>query len=467
MNVISSRHRWPDRLTRWLLPKRIVVYPAALSLGAMAFLAGLLVLAKASGIPLFSLLGRDFTAFYTGGRFALDGRLDQLYDLVAQQSFQSTLVSMGPGQLAPFMYPPFTVVPFALFAWGDYAHGLVLWWLAGLCALWLSIRLARQEIPICRGWSTPRLFAACVLFHPTLAWMLFGQNTVWTLLIYTAAFVALRRGRDLDAGLLLGLLLYKPQLVLAMGVVLLVKRRWRGLLGVFLTATGWILLGVLVAPQAMLEYLGRGPTFVELMHREGSAVWGVTTLYGFSTLLLGGLWPTGGRVLGGALITGALAALEAWWWRTPWHPGSTEWDFGMAATFAAGLIITPYLFHYDLMLLLLPIAIAWDAFRRRASGPAVDEGPLPALTALLYLATLVGSYLTHAQLRVTTALGLPPFAVQLATPVVALWAWCVARTGLTPRRPGEMALLRDSALLFPEGGRTPRRNGNNIPDTLR
>ena len=70
-------------------------------------------------------------------------------------------------------------------------------------------------------------------------------------------FVALRTGRPVLAGMLLGLVAYKPQVDIAAGLTLLAAREWRIVMGAVVrvaasVAVGWLHYGT----PTLLEYAG-------------------------------------------------------------------------------------------------------------------------------------------------------------------------------------------------------------------
>jgi len=77
-------------------------------------------------------------------------------------------------------------------------------------------------------------------FFPVLEGLMAGNFSAISLLIFTGVFLALKKDYDFLAGLLLGIQLIKPQLVLALIVILAYKRRWRALLGVGTVAIAWL-----------------------------------------------------------------------------------------------------------------------------------------------------------------------------------------------------------------------------------
>lgn len=75
------------------------------------------------------------------------------------------------------------------------------------------------------------LVLLCVgAFHPLVISEAQGQDSVLSLFLFVVAFVCLRRGRDFWAGAILGLALYKPQLVLPAVFILVVASKRRGLI---------------------------------------------------------------------------------------------------------------------------------------------------------------------------------------------------------------------------------------------
>src|SRR3990172_5583121 len=433
---VSLHDRMVTALAAWLTPKRLQIYPAVLILSSFIVQLWLSLLAARSGTPFWLTIGQDFKGYYTGGRFFVDGRMTELYDFEAQKKFQEDLAIPGNGLLA-FIHPPFTVILWAPFALGDYVRGLWLWWACGLSLLILSVYLLHKTLALPQAASAGRLVFLPFLFLMGLTWFLYGQNTPLTVLLYTLTFLLLRRGQDMASGIALGLLLYKPQLAIPLGIVMIVKRRWRALLGVALSAGLWGAIGFSLSPAAMIQYSQVSPRVFDFLldtQQPDSKVWAVHTAYVFARLLLGGLWPEAAAVLGtGLAVSGALIVALVWR-RVDWKPGTRAWDLKFAATLALGLLIVPYVFVYDLMLLLLPLAIAWRHYPHGAGDRPLDGGPLLAWTIFLFGATFASGHLAAAQLRLCDLLGLPRMAVQLSVPIIAGWAWLVARLGAAPMR---------------------------------
>jgi hypothetical protein len=428
---------WIDRLARLATPERARRYAFLMLLLTLG--GGVVNLALGEGLldRYGNVIGGDFLAFYTGARFWLDGRLPELYSLAAQAQFERELLApqalSGPNY---FINPPYALPLFAPFGWGSYTSGLALWWLAGALALAGAVEVARRELPGLGDRPRAQLWIASVCFFPTVVWLLFGQNASWSLLVYAGCFVLLRRGHDARAGACLALLAFKPQLALGPVLVLLAAGRWRALAAGAAGLAAWLGLGAWLAPEATRAYAELGPQLLEFLRGEGYDTWGIHSLFGWTTLLLGEISPRLADAGWVALSLGVAGAVVALWRRIGWTPGSPAWDLGFAAALAWGLLLSPHLFTYDLMLLLLPFGIAWSAMARSASvegapgrgrpGLPLDGGALLAASGVVWLAAFLSGYLTLAQLSATRAVGLPPMALQLSTLAVLAWGAAAA-----------------------------------------
>ncbi len=370
----------------------------------------------------------DFILFYTGGRFLLDGRLSALYDFAAQQTFQLQTLKLTAEQFTPFNHPPHTVLLYAPFTLAGFDAGLMLWTLCGLAALALAWKLLRSELAALTSYSTAALTLMGFCFYPTIAWLLANQNSALSFLLLTIFYVHLRRGGDLTAGVALGCLLYKPQLLMVPGFMLLLNHRWRALGGCLLSASLWVGVGFLLNPDATFDYLRGMPQIAELPFLPSYPIAKLHNIYGFCILLFGGVLPVAVVKFLAALLTLAGLALVYRCWRSSsWLPATRTWDLQMAATLALGLMISPHLMFYDLMILLLPLTIVWSHYAQGCNGRALDGDRLLVWYALVYVAVFVGSYLSLGMLQLGPALGWPRFAVQISVPIVIGWALVVHR----------------------------------------
>jgi hypothetical protein len=94
----------------------------------------------------------------------------------------------------------------------------------------------------------------------------------------------------------------------------------------------------------------------------------------------------------------------------------------MAATLVLGLVASPHLYLYDLMLLLVPFALLLA--RRLDQRVLLGGGPLLAWTVAVWALCSLGTQLSLLQTLASARLGLGERALQLS--VVALLGWGLA-----------------------------------------
>jgi hypothetical protein len=173
----------------------------------------------------------------------LQGREAELYDIAAQKRLHTALIAPAQSEdLHPYINPPFFAVALQPLAALPYRAALTVWWTLGVTTLLSVLWALRRELTPLRELSMFALFFFALAVYPTLAWFVYGQNSVFTLALLCTFVLALRRGHDVYAGVALGLLLYKPQLALGPGLLLLAQGRGRALAGVGVGAGAWLVV---------------------------------------------------------------------------------------------------------------------------------------------------------------------------------------------------------------------------------
>lgn len=172
-------------------------------------------------------LGGDYPAFYAAGRIAATGDLDEVNDLDRLEAAQEDLFPADEDEgFLTWAYPPHVALlyrPLAALPYrASYALHTGLMIAAYVGAAWL---LRRKVTWLDRGF-VPGL-AAGLLFYPMFRGIGAGQNTALTMLLLIGAWRASSADRDGLAGLLIGLLLFKPQFALVAIAAWAANRRWR------------------------------------------------------------------------------------------------------------------------------------------------------------------------------------------------------------------------------------------------
>ena len=182
-------------------------------------------------------LGTDFINYWSGGRLALGGRVDIIYDVPA---YAKLLKSWFLPELRPvnFSYPPHSLLFFMAPGALPYLSGLVLWSFYGAVAFG-AVALGRRP----QHGDAPIVWA--IILAPVL-WcnVVLGQLGLFLALLFVGALRALPT-RPILAGVLIGMLTVKPQFGLLLPLVLILLGAWRTFAAA--TVTTLLLIGASMA----------------------------------------------------------------------------------------------------------------------------------------------------------------------------------------------------------------------------
>ncbi len=213
-----------------------------------------------------------------------------------------------------------------------------------------------------------------------------GHNGFLTAALIGAALTCLDR-RPALAGVLLGLLAYKPQFGLLLPVVLVASGRWR----VFAAAAATVAVLAAITTAALgtsvWDAFLASTHFTRIVVLEnGETGWQKIQSVFSAVRMWGGPVPLAYAVQGA--VTLALAAAMAWLWRAP-----VDFALKAAGLIIAAVLATPYSLDYD-MTALAP-AIAFLAVHGMRCGFAPYE---KSALAALWIAPLVARSLAQAML---------------------------------------------------------------------
>jgi len=292
-----------------------------------------------------------FTAFYTAGKILVSGRGYLMYDLPAQWEVQKQIapeVKIRSGPL-PYVHPPFEAVLFAPFTFLTYSTAILLWTFFKLGILLAIPYVVTHASPLPR--ELPPWFLAVLSLgtYPVFVDFEQGHDAVLLAFLFAIAFACLAKGRELTAGIALGLALFKFHLVVPLVVILWIAGK-RHLVASF-AATAIALLAVslaIVGWNGVLAY----PGYVLALNRIPGA--GMVTpeylvnLRGLFTLFFGRApwqWLLLLVALGGVVWAGVL-------WKKLDNRRLPE-AFGL--TVLVAILTSLYAYSYDLTLLLIPL----------------------------------------------------------------------------------------------------------------
>jgi hypothetical protein len=339
---MSGRGRW------WTV--------AVLVVGAVALVGLLVQLTWALDAPPKT----DYLPFATGARM-LHSDPGCMYCSDAQAATQAAILGYVPtaGFPKPFVNPPLVAWVLQPLAGLPLRTGLLVLLLVALGALAVAARLADRLLPqTMPGAARLVLLIGGLLSLPAVTAVGLAQWAPLLVLAALGALAALRRDRQVLAGVLLSVLLIKPQTVWLVLPALVVARSWRVLLGVAAGAAGWLLTGLaLVGPGQMLEL----PRLIVQRHvdeafRTAGVPGMVTDLTGSGTAAF-----LAAAVLAGGAVAVALALRS----RLRAEPG-----LAIGLGIAASLAFAPHVFPDDLMLLTVT-AVVWARFAPGAAMAGV------------------------------------------------------------------------------------------------
>jgi hypothetical protein len=331
----------------------------------------------------------DLRIFYTAGLMLRRGQGHLLYDDDLQLKTQAEFVKLRPGLDAPMPYnhPPFEAILYVPFTYLPFLRAYGLWFFLNGLLLALIVHVIRPWISAAAAEFPELLFLAPLAFFPVFYALMQGQDSILLLTLYSLAYAAFRRGRDLQAGVWLGLGLFKFHLVLPFAFILLLRRRWRAIGGVLVSgccefAISWALVG-----WRELFYYPRFAWHVNRLQAPGVIV--PTNMPNLRGLLIG--WTSSVAVRSRMELVLLLVSVGLLVWAAKqWAP----WDMTHAERWNAGFsiaVVTTYLVGYhgyntDLSLVFLPALITFNRLLEM-DGRAVGTA-LRVILGLLFLSPL-------------------------------------------------------------------------------
>ncbi len=234
---------------------------------------------------LFDYVGNDYRSFRASADIARSIGFAEVYDLTVQEQFQRPLYESFPplsssgawrmryGTIPTYFIPAFVapLLPLLLF---DPVSGFILWTtLNTAILLWYLRRLSRAA----GGYGGRMGLLVLLLSFPAFTTLLFGQVNVWLLIFFGEFMIAAVRGKQFRAGLWLGGMLLKPQVLPLLLLGLLIGRRFRTLSGFVVAALVLLLISVCLSGVqgliALVRLILLEPTGLPGVFPEGMMNW--------------------------------------------------------------------------------------------------------------------------------------------------------------------------------------------------
>jgi hypothetical protein len=325
----------PYRLSR---PVDLICF--ALCVAQLTYLAGSFVQGSWIVDPSGQFIATDFVNVWASGRQALDGAALAVYEPIAHNQAEAAAVGHPFEGEYPWIYPPTFLFVAALLAFFPFLGAYVSWIALTFPAYVLAIRAIIG--------SRAGFLLACA-YPGILSNLLVGQNGFVSAGLIGAALLSLHT-RPVLAGSLIGLVSFKPHLGILFPLVLVAGGHWRAI------AAAAVMTGLLVAASCAVfgiepwqAFLHSVPQASQAALSEGRAdlakvqsIFALTRILGGSTTLA---WAV--QFLFAAVVSAVLLVM----WRS-----KISFPVKAGAFVTATLLVTPYLFLYDLVVLAVAMA---------------------------------------------------------------------------------------------------------------
>jgi len=345
-----------------------------------------------------NLKGTDFLHFYTLGSLAEAHRGADLYDMNAQAVLAVERVPEAAGIRYLPLYPPQVSILFAPFARLSYSWALILWWSCSAVLYVICCYATWRACPNLRNYGGTIILLAVAFpaFFHLIAW---GQTSALALACFTTMFFLLRDRREFLGGLVLGCLIFKPQLGLAAAAVFLAVRAWRLIAGAALSAAAQLSAGILYyGVDPLLHWLRTLRNVRQLLPTLEPKTYQTHSLRTFWSMLIP--WQDLAftfYVVSALVVLGLTVAV--------WRRGhSVPLALRVSTLLLATVLVAPHLTVYDLVILAPAFLLLsdWLISRKATERDGASPAGLGTLLYLVYMLPLIGPFArgTHVQLSV-------------------------------------------------------------------
>lgn len=344
-------------------------------------------------------LGGDFVNYWVAAKTGLSGTLAPLFDPHNYANYAQTLwpdgVKPPDFERLNFSYPPHTAILLSGFGLFSYVPAWIIFTLSGL----LCFILASRHFVQGRTWLLLAAFAPA-----GMACITAGQNGFFSAALLIGGLGYLRQ-KPVLAGILFGLLTFKPQFGVLLVIALLCRRDWTAILSASVTTI--ILIGLSIGIYGtspwhsfIVETLPYQQHLLNI--RMGLFDHMVPSLYK-AVINLGGPVILA-RFLQGLLMLACLVAtIKVFLQR------DLNFDLQICFLLTATVLFTPYVAIYDLLILsVATIIFGFTLFRQGKFG----RGPFYLTGAVLMLP------IAHVTL---STLGMPIGSLVIIALALAIW----------------------------------------------
>ena len=321
---------------------------------------------------------QDFLPIYISARMIAQHRSDALYEQATQQTDVDRIIGHSTAVRVPNLYGPQVGLLFVPLAKLSFLTAASVWAALSLAIYFACVYVFWKRLPTLAPHAALVCFSA-MAFPPAFHFFIRAQLSALLLLSFTAAWLAFDSRKPLLAGVALGFLVFKPQFLVAIPLILLLGRSWHSFSGLLISAAAqlglaqvWFGYPVMRAYFDMLLHPARWIATAEL----AMAPVQMHSLRSFWSLLI----PSSSI----ALCLYVLSSLVVVAFAVSIWASRLSLALRFTALLLAAILTNPHLFVYDLIVLAPAILLIIDYARSHWASRMS-----PYLCGLAYLAFLL------------------------------------------------------------------------------
>ncbi len=327
------------------------------------------------------LVNSDFFTFWLGGRLVVAGA-----DPYAEAQWLAGHQQYGSSWFENPIYPyplPLAILLIPLGLLPVDTAGTIWIWLSEISMLLaVGLLMVIERIPFRLPYLLP-IVAGLILWRPVEITLLNGQLGAWLLLLVVIAVVLWTRERWFSGGAVIALVALKPTIGLPLigliGIWLIARRAWRAVLGMAIVLGGLVVAGWLRDPNWIGKMLWIGSQKLNYVWGYNPTVWGLGGMACSNTMPCTFLAGAGLSVAVGFMTLFVLLR----------HSRRYRPLVVVSGIIPVVLLVTPYLWVYDQILLLVSLMLLMSVFVQQGRPYLVIVSPLLGAAVLsLILFTL-------------------------------------------------------------------------------
>jgi hypothetical protein len=329
----------------WLTRERLRLLPVAVLI--MSVFAIIYVVTTSDGLNDYQgrPLGSDFSNVYAAGSLVREGRPEAAFDWAQHHAREQAIF----GERTPFYgwhYPPFFLFIAAALATMPYPLALLVWQIATLALYLVVTRAIVVSLPSPlvgkvkeSDWLLPALAFPAVVVN-----LGHGQNGFLSAALIGAGLVLLDR-KPIAAGLMFGLMAYKPQFGFMIPLALIAGGYWRAFAAAAFTVAALAIVTTAAFGTAMwIAFLDSLHLSRTIVLEQGNTGWyKIQSVFSW-VRAWGGSIALAYAAHGAIALAVGVALVRLW-------RSEAAYPLKAAALALATVIATPYSLDYDLMVL--------------------------------------------------------------------------------------------------------------------